>query len=115
MTDNPTGAQELLQQIRSFIAVTKQHVGTGGDADLAGLDDKVKELCEAVLDMPKPEADSYRPELEALTEELTELKAGMVNAQSEVREQIDALNLRHKAAKAYKTTEAVKPGGKKTD
>ena len=101
-----TTPQELLQQIHAFIAVTREHVGTDAEVDLSGLDDKVQQLCEAVLDMPKPEADQYTDALQTLAEELTVLKSGMEQAQTGVREQIDALNLRHKAVKAYKTTEA---------
>ena len=98
--------QELLEQIHSFIAVTREHMATGGDVELEGLDDKVRELCEAILDMPKPEADHYTNALQELATDLTELRSSMEKAQTEVREQIEGLNLRHKAAKAYKTAEA---------
>lgn len=116
MTDRQaTNPQELLQQIRSFIAISREHVGSGGEADLSGLDDKVKELCDAVLDLPKPEADAFAPQMDRLIEELDALKAGMEKAQAEVREQLDSLNLRHKAALAYKTTGAAESGKKTTD
>lgn len=113
MTDNtkPT-PKELLQQIRSFIAVSKEHVAAGGEVELSGLDEKVKDLCESVLDMPKSEADTYTNALQGLAEELTTLKSEMETVQREVRQQLDALNLRHKAAKAYTTTEAVDKGHK---
>jgi uncharacterized membrane protein YdfJ with MMPL/SSD domain len=101
--------QELLVQIRSFISITKAHVGSSNEIDLTGLDGKVQELCEAVLDMPKPEADSYQQALSELVIELDELKAKMISAQEEVRDKLNALNMRHKAAKAYKTGEATKP------
>jgi DNA anti-recombination protein RmuC len=102
-------AQELLEQIKSFLTMTRSHLGEGGDVDLEGLDSKVQELCEHVLDMPLPEAEVYRKELAALAQELNTLKADMEQAQYEVREQIGALNARHKAARAYKTGEAMKP------
>lgn len=113
MTDNakPT-PKELLQQIRSFIAVSKEHVAAGGEVELSGLDEKVKDLCESVLDMPKSEADTYTAALQELAEDLTTLKAEMETVQRDVRQQLDALNLRQKAAKAYTTTEAVDKGGK---
>lgn len=113
MTDNanPT-PKELLQQIRSFIAVSKEHVAAGGEVELSGLDDKVKELCEAVLDMPKAEADKYTAALQELADDLTRLKTDMETVQKDVRQQLDALNLRQKAAKAYTTTEAVDKGNK---
>ena len=101
--------QELLQQIRSFISVTKMHVNDGSEIDLSGLDAKIQELCEAVLDMSKAEADSFQQSLSELAEELDDLKAKMETAQAEVRDKLNALNMRHKAAKAYTTHEAVKP------
>lgn len=112
MSDKPA-PQELLQHIRSFVSVTKGHIGSGGEIDLSGLDVKVQELCEAVLDMPKHEADAYQQSLSELVAELDELKATMVAAQTEVRDQLNALNMRQKAVKAYKTNEAVSP--KKTE
>lgn len=107
-------AKELLTQIRSFIGTAKAHLAEGGEVDMTGLDGKVRELCDRVLDMPKPEADAYATEMEALVEELDALKIGMVSAQAEVRRQIEGLNLRQKAVKAYATSEAM-PTGKKTD
>lgn len=106
--------KELLTQIRSFIATAKAHLAGGGDVDMTGLDGKVRELCDRVLDMPKPEADAYAVEMEALVEELDALKIDMVTAQAGLRQQIEGLNLRHKAAKAYTTSEAM-PTGTKTD
>lgn len=113
--ENPRNPEELLEQIRSFVAVAQEHVREGGDANLEGLDEKVKDLCEAVLDMPKPEADKYTDALQVLAEDLTQLKAGMEQSQMEVRQQLDSLNMRHKAVKAYTTTDAVDPNKKKND
>lgn len=107
-------AKELLVQIRGFIATAKAHLADGGEVDMTGLDGKVRELCDRVLDMPKPEADAYTVEMEALVDELDTLKTDMVTAQAEVQRQIEGLNLRQKAAKAYTTSEAM-PAGKKTD
>lgn len=111
----PQTPRELLDGILAFIATTREHVEEGGEVDLDGLDEKVRELCEAVLDMPKPEADTYAEELQTMAEDLTLLKASMEKAQKEVRQQVEALNLRHKAAKAYKTSEATKPAGNPKD
>lgn len=116
MTNEQAGTpQQLLEQIRSFIEVTKVHVSQGGDVDLSGLDEKVRELCEAVLDMPKPEADDYAVALQELADDLTALKTGMEVVQKDVRQQLDVLNLRQKAAKAYKTSDAAKPPAQDKD
>lgn len=112
MSDTPT-AQDLLAQIHAFVETTRNHIATGGEVDLEGLDAKVQELCEMVLDMPKAQADEYRQPLTDLATELTELKQGMEAVQNDVREQLNELNVRHKAAKAYKTNETYKP--KKTE
>lgn len=109
MTENATRPQELLETIRQFVETAKAHVAEGGEAELTGLDAKVQELCEAVLDMPKSEADNYSKPLQQLAEDLTVLKVEMETTQAEIRQQLDALNLRHKAAKAYKTTEGSAP------
>lgn len=108
MSDKPA-PQEMLQHIRSFIGVTKTHIGSGGEIDLSGLEVKVQELCEAVLDMPKHEADAYRQSLAELVAELDGLKAQMMAAQAELRNQLNTLNMQQKAVKAYKTNEAIVP------
>ncbi|MCH2546991.1 MAG: hypothetical protein MK052_05225 [Alphaproteobacteria bacterium] len=106
---NNADASELLKQIRSFIDTTHTHLEQGGEVDLAGLDEKVQELCEAVLDMPKAQADAYNQPLADLATDLTTLRDNMQVVKTDVREQLDALNTRQKAAKAYKTNESFKP------
>lgn len=108
MSNDPK-ADALLQQIQSFITTASAHTGTGEELDLAGLDGTVQELCEHVLDLPKPEADAYREALAGLAGELNTLKARMEQAQAELREQLAALNARQKAAKAYTTGKAAAP------
>lgn len=95
--------EQLLEQISAFVEATVAHVADGGDADLAGLDAKVQELCDAVLDLPRPEALVYEEKLAALVDSLSGLKDGLESLQGEVRGELASLDIRHKAARAYQT------------
>lgn len=101
--------EQLVEKISAFIRLSLEHVADGGEANLEGLDAKVKELCDAVLDMPKPKALEYEKKLEDIAADLDILKRGMVMAQEELEQQLAELNLRHKAAKAYKISEGGLP------
>lgn len=102
--------EQLLERLTTFIDASREHVATGGDADLEGLDAKVQELCDAVLDMPKAEAAAFQEKLAVLAGQLNALRDGLEAMQEDVRRQIAGLDLRHKAVKAYKNTEAVENG-----
>lgn len=104
--------EQLWEQIARFVLVTQEHVAQGGDADLAGLDAKVQELCDAILDLPREEAAVYEQRLGALGEALETLKLGLENVQGEIEDELSSLDRRQKAAKAYTTaavTQPVKP------
>ena len=96
----------LVEQIAQFIGKAKAHVAEGADVDLAGLDEHVQLLCERILELPASEATEYRKYLQDISDELGELKTGLLSAQDSIRGQIQELNARHKAAKAYKTGKA---------
>lgn len=107
MTSQTETPEQLWEQIALFVVKTQEHVAQGGDADLSGLDAKVQELCDAVLDLPSEEAAVYEERLGALGEALENLKTGLEQVQGEVEEEISSLDRRQKAVKAYTT--AVNP------
>lgn len=98
--------EQLLERLTVFIETTRDHVAEGGEADLEGLDGKIQELCDAVLDMPKAEALIFQEKLVFLVAQLTALKDNLEAVQDDIRQQLSSLDLRHKAVKAYKNTEA---------
>ncbi|MBM3617469.1 MAG: hypothetical protein FJX23_02875 [Alphaproteobacteria bacterium] len=108
MSKHKETPEELWEHIARFVLATQEHVSNGGDADLSGLDAKVQELCDAILDLPREEAAVYEERLGALGEALETLKLGLENVQGDIEAELSSLDRRQKAAKAY-TTAAVPP------
>lgn len=111
MTSQKDTPEQLWEHIARFVVDTQEHVAQGGDADLSGLDAKVQELCDAVLDLPSAEAAVYQERLAALGSALENLKSGLELVQGEIEDELSTLDRRQKAAKAYTIafTPPVKP------
>lgn len=106
MTDNP---EQLQNEINRFLADAREKTGQGDMVDLQGLEEKIRRLCEVILTLQPGEARPYRETLSEIAGELEALRGELEAQQGEVRSQLEGLNLRHKAAKAYKSSEGMQP------
>lgn len=102
--------EQLWEKITSFVRISQEHVTAGGEANLSGLDEKVQQLCDAILNMSGPDAIAYEKKLIILNDSLTVLRDAMEKNQAKVRDELSSLDLRHKAARAYQISDHhVKP------
>lgn len=100
----------LLSDLLTYIEKAERLLQAGHMAELAGLNNVVDILCGKVLDMPAADSKEYAPELEHLNQRLSDLQQAMMATQKMMEENIDALDKRQRAAKAYLTTpHLVKP------
>ena len=109
MTEQTDDPMELIEQARTFVQEANAKLEAGELVDLAGLDTKVRSLCDVALSMPKADGQEMRPALESLGEMLTELRDNLLKAQTGVQEKLDELSARSRAAKAYQTSGATPP------
>ena len=68
-----------LQKIESLVAGAHRLVTEGRLIDLSALEDKVRGLCDAVLELPGPEARTATHKLQALLGSLDNLSAALQN------------------------------------
>ncbi|MFM9889386.1 MAG: hypothetical protein ACKVOE_01890 [Rickettsiales bacterium] len=93
--------EQLLGDILSYVVAAEALLKVGDTVRLAGLDTVVDVLCQRVLALPAAESKEYAPELEHLNERLTQLAGAIEAAKAELGDDMDALDKRQRAAKAY--------------
>lgn len=99
-------ADEMLTAIGGYVDRCYRELAAGRQIDLSGLDGEVGTLCEAVAKLPARDAEALQPRMQELMGKLTDLGKKLEEARGEVQRQLEDLNLRQKANKAY----AVAPG-----
>lgn len=99
---NDTNPQDLLMDIARYIDEASARVADGHYVSLAGLDDAVQTLCERVQSLSPDDGKRYADQLQMLHDQLGQLQAEMEGARHELKGEIDEVNNRQKAAKAYR-------------
>ncbi len=98
ITSNPV---LMLGQIRHFVTQCRKLLEEGGEPELAGMDDQVKELCKLIKTLDSKDAQQLRPRMESLVEELDELAYALTKQKDLVMAQLEELNKQQKANTAY--------------
>ncbi len=80
MTDLPSDIATLTQRI----ALLTRTVEAGGEVDLAGLDARVHDICEAVLARPEDEARGMREPVEGLLRSIDVLRLALIESAGRV-------------------------------
>jgi hypothetical protein len=80
MTDILSDIATLAQRI----AILTRAVEAGGSVDLAGLDARVHDICEAVLAQPEDEARGMREPVESLLRAIDVLRLALIEAAGRV-------------------------------
>lgn len=93
--------EQLLGDILSYVVAAEGLLRAGDTVRLAGLDAVVDVLCQRVVAMPIAAAKTFAPELDRLNARLTQLAAAIEAAKAELGEDMEALDKRQRAAKAY--------------
>ena len=94
-------AAELITEVRTFITESKDAAAAGADVQLKPLEALVAKACKAVLDLPDPQKDMHREELEILAADLDTLAKALNLQHEQVKEQMNALDKRRHAGHAY--------------
>ena len=91
-----------LEEVVGAIALARRKVGEGQLVDLSGLEKRVDELCTAIREQDGKEAQSLRPSLLSLIEDLNRLSEDLKSQQGEVAAELKDTQSHRSAAAAYR-------------
>lgn len=97
--------QELLDALGSYIDAADGMLARGEHLELAGLDAVVASLCARVLKLTPEEGREFAEPLDALYARLGALQENMLAARQSIEDEINTVNARQRAARAYRKEE----------
>ncbi|NBX04353.1 MAG: hypothetical protein EBR02_09925 [Alphaproteobacteria bacterium] len=97
----------LFDEITRFVDDSKTLLESGAFVQLAGLDDHVRSLCEALVMLTQEDRLKHADRLQQLLWSLNNLEETMMQYRDAMAEQIRGLNTHQKANVAYRTSEAI--------
>jgi predicted metal-dependent phosphoesterase TrpH len=112
--ENPP-PEQLFNDIAQFVTESRALLRDGAMMELAGLDERVKILCDAVLQISDQDRMRYASRLKDLLGELKALGDEMVAQRDQIAEEIRAVSSHKKANVAYRVTDASDNFGQRDD
>ncbi len=91
-----------LEEVVGAVALARRKVGEGQLVDLSGLERRVDELCSAIRAQDGREAQSLRPTLLSLIDDLTRLSDALKGQHDEVATSLKGSQDHRSAAAAYR-------------
>ncbi len=101
--DPTRSADALATDIENYIEASRRMLAEGNMVELGELNVFVDALCQRVLNLAGEESQTFLPRLDALNGTLTTLQKEILDAQTRVRQELDANSKRQKASQAYRT------------
>jgi N-glycosylase/DNA lyase len=98
--------QQLFADVARFVADSRVLLAEGAVMELAGLDERVRVLCEKAEKLSPEERTRYADMLTELLQSLTALGQDMRSQQDAIMHEIRYLSSHKKASVAYKTADA---------
>ena len=98
--------EKLFSDISQFVAESKSLLDQGAMMELAGLDERVRMLCDAVMQLSQEQRVLYADRLQELLSELKVLGEAMVIQRDAMAEVIRHLPSHKKASVAYSKADA---------
>jgi len=90
-----------LSGVSSVITAARGMVSDGKAINLQPLEAEMRRLCAAIEGIPRDDARSLEPRLLALIDELDKLFSAIASRRASLKEQLNDLALRDRAANAY--------------
>lgn len=100
-------AQTLFDEVDRFIADSRTLLQAGAIVQLSGLDERVAQLCEAVLTLTQDDRIQHAQRLQQLLWNLNDLGETMAQYRDAMAEEIKHLGQHQKANLAYRTIESI--------
>ncbi len=106
MTISANSTEKLFNDISQFITQSRELLEQGAIMELAGLDEQVRVLCDAVLQLSQSERLQYAERLQEMLTGLKLLGDEMVTSRDKIAEEIRGVSNFKKASVAYRTVNA---------
>ncbi|NNG02755.1 MAG: hypothetical protein HKM95_01465 [Inquilinus sp.] len=91
-----------LQEVASAVSLARTKVEAGQLIDIAGLESRVDELCQATLALEREVAQPLKPSLLSLVDDLNRLSEGLKKQHCEVAAELQGSHSHSQAAAAYR-------------
>lgn len=101
-----TTTETLFDDIASFVKESQMLLEQGAFVELAGLDEQVKILCDAVLHLTQEDRIRHAGRLQELLGELKALGEALVTQRDRVGDEIQGLSQHKKASVAYRIADS---------
>lgn len=115
MNAKSASAEQLFDEIERFIEESHAILESGAMMELAGLDDQVRSLCDAVLQLSQGERVTYADRLQKLLGDLKSLGDAMVVQRDQLADELRNVSQQKKAHKAYRVVDASDDYGNRDD
>jgi hypothetical protein len=102
-----------LEAVAELVAEARRGLAEGALLDLAGLEDRVGRLCEALTTLPRPDAGSFAEPMTALVSDLDALVLAVKTQYQEFSENGEADSDPGRVMRAYGQKPPGKPPGPK--
>jgi hypothetical protein len=101
--------EKLFNDISQFVSESRALLEQGAMMELAGLDERVKTLCDAVLQLSQSDRLVYAEQLQQLLAELKSLGEAMTTQRDAMADAIKDISSHRKASVAYRTAASKQP------
>lgn len=98
-------AEDLYQDIMTYIKDAREITARGEFVSLDKLDKRVAQLCEAAQQLPVTESAAFADRLEEMVQELNALQQHFGDKRAEIADDINSISRHKQAAMAYKQQE----------
>ncbi len=98
--------QQLYDDIMEYIKDARELTERGQFVELSALDQRVQALCEATQLMRVEDAQQFKPQLDEMMQELSNLQQLFIDRRDGLADELNEMGRHRQAAKAYKQNEA---------
>ena len=101
--------RETFKGIEAYINEANEIISKGDVVELNSLEDRVREMCDAIAAMSKDEAKEHKKDLERLMGDLQKLQTTLIENRDELQTELSGVHSHSAASQAYHKSGALAP------
>lgn len=111
----PAPVTETLHDIETYIKEAQAIIASGEIVELGDLDQRVREMCEAVASMSPEDAATHKDDMLRLMSELERLQVSLVENRDKLQDELEGVQSHSVASNAYNKSGALAPKPQKKE